>query len=184
MRYLRLTCLILIGFMASGCATAWVVAEARKPGHGDIDAWVDYEAEDATVVWKRWLALPIVGGTPWPAHDVDGNPLTTGITRKLVLKPEAGSSCEKITVCIGCHAPINNPCGVSVRYMMLEKAETYGFLVQKENKPDQEIPIKGHPYVWLLLPIGVGIDAGVVAAMGLVCVGGGLAGVNCLDIPQ
>jgi len=149
--------------MASGCATAWVVAEARKPGQSDISAWVDFEAEDATVVWKRWLALPAGAGTP----------PTTGITRKLVFKPEAGSPCEKFAACFGCHAPIKNPCGVSVSYRVLEKAETYGFLVQIENKPDQEIPITGNPYIWLLLPIGVGIDAGVVFIAGIFCVAGG-----------
>lgn len=66
MLYRHIACFMLIGFMASGCATAWVVAEARKPGHGDISARVDYEAEDATVVWKRWLALPIGAGHPTP----------------------------------------------------------------------------------------------------------------------
>jgi hypothetical protein len=58
---------------------------------------------------------------------------------------------------------------------MLEKAETYGFLVQTENKPDREIPLTGNPYMWLLLPIGVGIDAGVVFFGGLFCVMGGCA---------
>ena len=160
MRYLHIACFILIGFMASGCITAWVVAEARKPGDMDIDAWVDFETEDATVAWKR---------KAW--RDV-GIP---GVTRKLVFKPEAGSPCERFVACLACHAPIKNPCGVSVSYRMLEKAETYGFLVQIENKPDQEIPLTGNPYVWLLLPIGVGIDAGVVFVAVLVCVMGGCA---------
>jgi hypothetical protein len=147
--------------MVSGCATAWVVAKARKPDQSDISWWVDYAAEDPTVVWER----------RWGWWD----PSTSAITGKIVFKPEAGSPCEKFTVCFGCHAPIKNPCGVSVSYRMLEKAETYGFLVQIENKPDQEIPLTGNPYMWLLLPIGVGIDAGVVFFGGLFCVMGGCA---------
>jgi hypothetical protein len=165
MRYLHIACFIMIGFMASGCATGWIVAEARKPGEMDIDAWVDNEPEDATVVWKRRLALP-AGIRPTSSA---GNPLTTGITRRIVFEPEAGSPCEKLAVCFDCPATIENPCEVLVSYRMLGKAETYGFLVQSVNKPDQEMPLKGKPYMWLLLPIAVGIDAGVVATIGFFC---------------
>ena len=157
MRYLRLTSVILIGFMISGCATAWVVAEARKPGPGDISATVYYEGDIATITWKRktWVGLA----------DFGYSPTTTGITRKIVTELDALCPGPECSVCFGCLAPPKDPWDISVTYQELGAAGTYGFIVWTKDGPARQFPITGNPYMWPLLPLGVAIDAAVVGAV-------------------
>jgi hypothetical protein len=163
----------------NGCATNWIVAEARVPSGRKILFEIDTEADHPTVSWRR---------TVWSGI---GNPPTTGIRRRFVLKPDEETGCSEFDFYVnGCmldqptvvspksvDAPIpvteHPPCAIMLTYGAVGEAGFYGLVVSTDKGPIREIPLTGNPYLWLLTPVGVAIDAAIVGTVAFVCVAGG-----------